>query len=239
MAAVGENVVGTLPPSRCFVLLPCLPDGPYATGDGTSFSTPQVSGLAALMLSAKRDLTPAQIIDIIKATATVVLPGTSPGWAGAGRINMLSALRAVKSNQPVGDPCTVQSVTDGESFTCTDGRKVRMLQMDAPDAGQCGGDWAKAALQYIFLAPGRTVYLRYDVLRLDPQGRTLAAPIWRGSDGADYNLAIVMVYVGLAKAADIGTGNVAYHDWSIASEHWAAAAAWNMWGARMPFTGGC
>jgi subtilisin family serine protease len=239
VAAVGEDVVGTLPRSRCFVLLPCLPDGPYAVGDGTSFSTPQVAGLAALMLSAKRDLTPGQITDIIKSTATALPAGDAPGWAGAGRVNMAAALRAVKSNQPVGDPCTVQSVTDGDSFTCTTGRQVRMLQLDAPVSGQCGADWAKAALQYIFLTPGRTVYLRYDGTKVDAAGRTLAAPIWRGSDGADYNLSIVLVYVGLARAADVGAGNVAYHDWAFASERWAAAAQWNMWGPGKPFAGGC
>ncbi len=239
VVAVGEGVVGTLPQSRCFVLLPCLSEGPYAVGNGTSFSTPQVSGLAALMLSARRDLTPGQITDIIKSTATALPPGDAPGWSGAGRVNMVAALRAVKSNQPVGDPCTIQSVTDGESFTCTTGRQVRMLQLDAPLPGQCGGDWAKAALQYIFLTPGRTVYLRYDGTKLDAQGRTLAAPIWRGADGADYNLSIVMLYVGLARAADVGAGNVAYHDWAFASEHWAAVAQWNMWAPAKPFTGGC
>ena len=72
-----------------------------------------------------------------------------------------------------------------------------MLQIDAPDIGQCGGDWAKAAMEFIFLTPGRTVYLhiRRDE-RLDATGRSLAAPIWRGNDGADYNLSIVLAFVG-------------------------------------------
>ena len=48
-----------------------------------------------------------------------------------------------------------------------------------------------------------------------------------------------MVFVGLAKAADVGTQNLIYHDWSLASESWARIAAWNMWAAGKPFTGGC
>jgi hypothetical protein len=239
VVAIGEDVVGTIPESRCFLFLPCLSSTPFATGSGTSFSAPQVSGLAALMLSMKRDLSPAQLTDIIKGSATAVPPGNTPGWAGAGRINMLAALKAVQSNRPPGDPCVVEAVVDGESFDCAGGRHVRMLQMDAPDPGQCGGDWAKAAAQGIFLTPGRTVYLRYDVTKVDGSGRTLAAPIWRGDDGADYNIAIVMVYVGLARAADVGAGNLAFHDWSFASEHWAAAAHWNMWAPGKPFNGGC
>jgi subtilisin family serine protease len=240
VVAVGEDVVGTLPESRCYVILPCLPGpGAYAIGSGTSFSTPQVSGLAALMLSLAPTLSPSQLTDIIKRTATPLPAGDTPGWAGAGRVNMLEALKAVQSNGLVGEPCTVELVVDGESFTCTGGRHVRMLQIDAPNPGQCGGDWAKAALQYIFLTPGRQVFLQYDATRTDTSGRSLASPIWRGDDGADYNLSIVMVYVGLARAADVGANNLIFHDWALASETWAHAAQWNMWGPGKPFVGGC
>jgi endonuclease YncB( thermonuclease family) len=152
---------------------------------------------------------------------------------------MAAALRAVQANRPPGEPCVVESVSDGETFTCAGGRQVRMLYMDAPDLGQCGGDWAKAAAQFIFLRPGSTVYLRRDLVGTDAQGRTLAAPLWRGNDGVDYNLSIVMVFVGLARAAEVGAGNVVYRDWAAGSEYWAAAARWNMWAPGKPFTGGC
>ncbi len=48
-----------------------------------------------------------------------------------------------------------------------------------------------------------------------------------------------MVYVGLARAADVGATNTTFHDWSFASETWAKAASWNMWAAGKPFAGGC
>jgi subtilisin family serine protease len=239
VVAVGENIIGPVPASRCDQIFVCVPGaGPFATGNGTSFSTPQASGLAALMLSVKHDLTPSQITDIIKESATALPPGDSPGWAGDGRINMLTALKAVQANHPPGDTCTIESVTDGERFTCAGGRHVQMLQAHTPALNECGGDWAKSASQFIFLTPGRTVYLRYDVNRASPQGDTLAAPIWRGADGADYNLALVMVYVGLARAKDVGAGNVLFHDWALSSEHWASAAQWNMWAPGKPFNGG-
>jgi endonuclease YncB( thermonuclease family) len=239
VVAVGQDVASTLSQTLCFVMLPCIGGGPYAQGSGTSFSAPQVSGLAALMISLRPSLTPTQIIDIIKGSATPLPPGTMPGWAGAGRINMLKALRAVQADHPPGDACVVQIVVDGDSFTCTGGPTVRMLQMTAPEGTQCGADWAKAALQNIFLTPGRTVYLQYDTTRRDSAGRTLAVPLWRGSDGTDYNLSIVMVYVGLAKAADVGTNNVQFHDWANASQTWAQTAGWNMWAPGKPFVGGC
>ncbi|MBI5289746.1 MAG: S8 family serine peptidase [Chloroflexi bacterium] len=236
VVAVGEDVVGPIGQSLCNVFLLCIGGQPYAEGDGTSFSTPQVSGLAALLLSLNRGLTPAQITDVIRNSATPLRAGET--GVGAGRIDMAAAVKAVQGNHPPGSACVVQSVEDGESFTCG-GQRIRMLQMDAPDLGQCGGQWAKDALANIFLTPGRTVYLRYDSTRVDPAGRSLAAPLWRGNDGNDYNLAIIMVYVGLAKASDVGAGNLAFHDWSFASETWARTVGWNMWAPGKTFAGGC
>lgn len=239
VVAVGQRIVGTLPASRCRVLAPCLSEGPYAEGDGTSFSAPQVSGLAALMLSVNPGLPAWRVIDIIKNSATALPPSGRPGWAGHGRINMAEALRAVRDDRAPGEACVVAAVIDGQRFTCQDGRKIRMLQIAAPVAPACGGDWAKAALAYIFLPPGRTVHLRYDVTRTGPGGEILAAPLVRGIDGADHNLSMVLVYVGLAKAADVGTEDTLYHDWALAAQAWAQQARWNMWGPGKPFTGGC
>jgi endonuclease YncB( thermonuclease family) len=89
---------------------------------------------------------------------------------------------------PAGDQCTVESVISGDTFTCTDDRTVRMLQIDAPEIGACGGAWAKAALQYIFLTPGRVVTLQTDTKRTNSDEEVLAAPLWTGFDGATYNL---------------------------------------------------
>jgi hypothetical protein len=134
--------------------------------------------------------------------------------------------------------CTVQEVLTGDSFVCSDGTRVRMLQIDAQDLNQCGGGWARAALANIFLPVGRQIVLDFDEDRNDG-GMTLAAPIARGTDGYDYNLSIVMVYVGLAKAATVGSGNVEYLDWANASQVWASVAQWNMWAPNKTYTGGC
>ncbi len=238
VSAVGQDVFGPVPASRCNVILPCVSQGPWAHGDGTSFSAPQVSGLAALMLSLNPGLSPGSIINTIEESATAVPPAGTPGWSGYGRANMAEALRAVRGNRPPGDPCVVASVIDGQSFRCQDGRTVRLLGMNTPVGYQCGAGWAAAALAGFFLPPGRTLYLRYDVTRSDGNN-VLAAPLWRGNDGADYNLAIVMVFVGLARSADVGAQNVILHNWSQAAESWARIASWNMWAPGKPFAGGC
>jgi len=140
---------------------------------------------------------------------------------------------------PGSELCTIQKVLTGDSFTCANGKTVRMLQIDAQNLDQCGGGWAKAALANIFLPVGRVVTLDFDAKKTDAAGNALAAPIARGTDGADYNLSIVMVYVGLAKAADFGDGNVKFLAWANASQVWASAAKWNMWAPNKTYTGGC
>ena len=132
--------------------------------------------------------------------------------------------------------CEVERVVDGDTFVCRDGPRVRMLQIDTPEMGTCGGQWAKDALAGIFLRPGTVVQLEYDAVRGDRYGRVLAAPIATGTDGAAYNISIVMVYVGLAKAAYYGD-NERYLDWARASETWARNAGWNMWARGGPFNG--
>lgn len=112
-----------------------------------------------------------------------------------------------------------------------------MLQINAPELAACGGEWARAALANFFLRPGTLARLDYDAVTTDQYDRTLAAPIVTGTDGADYNISIVMVYVGLAKAAYYGD-NAKYLDWANASEAWAKKAQWNMWAPGGPFNGG-
>lgn len=133
--------------------------------------------------------------------------------------------------------CTVDRVIDGDTFVCTDGVHIRMLQMNAPERGDCGGAWATSALANIFLRPGTSVQLDYDAVTTDRYGRTLAAPIVVGTDGSAYNISIVMVYVGLAKAAYYGD-NAKYLDWANAAEAWARSAQWNMWAPGGPYNGG-
>jgi TolB protein len=134
--------------------------------------------------------------------------------------------------------CTVASVMDGDSFTCADGKTIDMLQIDAPELGQCGGGWAKAALENIFLTPGRVVRLDFDRTRTAGVA-TLASPVARGTDGVDYNISIIMAYVGLAKSATVGASNTRFLDWANASQAWAQAAQWNMWAPGKTYTGGC
>ncbi len=63
----------------------------YTTGNGTSFSAPQVAGVIALMLEGNPQLTPAQIRDILQRTATP-LPAYYLHEVGAGMLNAQAAV---------------------------------------------------------------------------------------------------------------------------------------------------
>ena len=89
----------------------------------------------------------------------------------------LVALAAAASGTAAGDSGVVASVTDGDTLRLTDGRRVRLVQIDTPELG--GGEcYSRAArTQLLQLAgPGTRVRLTTDP-RLDPvdrYGRLLA-----------------------------------------------------------------
>lgn len=78
-----------------------------------------------------------------------------------------------------GITCVVAKLADGDSFTCTDGRKVRLLLMDAPELHQTPwGLMAKRQLEGL-AGPGTTLRLELDRNPTDRYGRTLAYA-WAG-----------------------------------------------------------
>lgn len=75
----------------------------YTTANGTSFSAPQVAGAIALMLEANPSLTPAQVKEILKRTATP-LASYFEHEVGAGMLNVHAAvLQAAFPGRRIGD----------------------------------------------------------------------------------------------------------------------------------------
>ena len=101
-------------------------------------------------------------VSLVVALATLELwgPAERPGWRQ-------------------GDRCTVALVVDGDTLRCRDGRKVRLIGIDAPEReqGEAGRLARLALLRY--LPPGRSARLERDVQATDRYGRTLAFA-WTG-----------------------------------------------------------
>lgn len=70
--------------------------------------------------------------------------------------------------------CVVKKFADGDSLTCVDGRKVRLLLIDTPEMQQKPwGLLAKRQLE-LLARPGTTLRLERDKTPTDRYGRTLA-----------------------------------------------------------------
>ncbi len=79
LAAPGEDVVGAVPPNG------------WAVGSGTSFSTPNVAGVAALIKTVRPEASPVEVAEVIFESVDP-LPGLAGKVASGGRLNAGSAV---------------------------------------------------------------------------------------------------------------------------------------------------
>lgn len=66
----------------------------HTCASGTSMAAPHIAGVVALMLDANPGLTPAQIKEVLRATARP-MPGYAEWEVGAGYVDALAAVDAV------------------------------------------------------------------------------------------------------------------------------------------------
>lgn len=88
----GKHVAITAPGVDILV---SAPDGAYTVASGTSFSAPQVSGIAALLLSRKPDMTPDAVREVLMSTARDLGPKGRDEQFGAGLVDAMAAISAV------------------------------------------------------------------------------------------------------------------------------------------------
>lgn len=107
---VGANDLSTIPPAY-------LPY--YTTSQGTSFSTPQVSGIVALMLEANPLLTPDDVVTLLRQTATPM--PYEERVVGAGYVDAHNAVRAAMSLTAVPHPANLFPLDDPNAPQIVDG----------------------------------------------------------------------------------------------------------------------
>jgi subtilisin family serine protease len=94
-------------------ILVAIPDGAYEVSSGTSYSAAEVSGIVALMLERKGDLTPDNVRDILMATAKDLgAKGRDPLF-GAGLADAYGALMLEQAPVTASAPPGIERVSAG------------------------------------------------------------------------------------------------------------------------------
>jgi endonuclease YncB( thermonuclease family) len=130
---------------------------------------------------------------------------------------------------PIAEDFRVEYVYDGDTVKLADGRRVRLLNLNAPEVetkvkrGEPGGEQAKEALKA--LVQNRQVRLEFDVERQDKYGRTLAYLFT--ADGIHVN--VELVRQGLAWA-NLHPPNLKYAEAILAAQREAESVKRGIWG---------
>jgi subtilisin family serine protease len=122
-------------PSPCNNVFPPDPDpspaaGRWAYGEGTSFSAPIVSAVAALVRQANPALVPGQVADVLKRSAS---PAMGPGWnefIGAGIVNAAGAVALARTYDTTPPTVTFTAVPE------TGGIQAALNATDTADPGK-------------------------------------------------------------------------------------------------------
>ncbi len=127
---------------------------------------------------------------------------------------------------------TVRSVADGDSFTLTNGERVRLLEIDAPEMVGAQSDLARQALAALVKFIGRKdVRLEPGPRMRDKYDRLLAYVFVEAEPGAaELFVNAELVRAGLARAKTWGGAGVRW-DAVLAAEAEAREAGRGMWAA--------
>lgn len=138
------------------------PDDRYATSYGTPFAAGIVGGAAALLLSQNPLLTPDWLTQLLQFGARPLPDADTPGWAGAGAIDLAASLRLVPAGyagaltvggEPAPDGTPVEAYVNDAlcasttSFTESGRASYALLVPAAALRGGCGSAGAAVELR--------------------------------------------------------------------------------------------
>jgi serine protease len=157
----------------------------YALYNGTSMATPHVSGVVALMLSAKSTLTPDEVTSILQSTARP-FPATC-SQCGSGIVNANAAVDAALGTVPPVDPPGTIAEVESNNTRATS-------QVIGTDNTTVNG---------VMGSSSDTDYYRVSL----PAGRTLVSTLTPNAS-SDYDLFVYNSNGALIGSSERGTGLV-------------------------------
>ena len=106
----GRHIAVAAPGAQILV---AIPDGGYEISSGTSYSAAEISGIVALMLERRHDLSPDKVRDILLATAKDLGPKGRDIMFGAGLADAYGALMAEVAPATAAVPRPIERVSTG------------------------------------------------------------------------------------------------------------------------------
>ena len=232
ISAPGSNIVqaeGCVSSGGCNNNIPgqnAANNGYSGRGSGTSYATPAVSGVIALVIEANPDLDPLQIKEVLKQTAerrgSATFPDIDPYWNKDFGYGMVDALGAVElaqylnsSNQSAGiDPWLQNHLLDvnvsGSTATITGHAWAQQGTIERVEFRHGHGDWSEATYDAPLeeLTPGQpfnwTVVL--DVDKLEHENHSFEV---RAVSGESTSLPVFAVVHGTGLALGEEGGSMA------------------------------
>jgi serine protease len=155
----------------------------YASAEGTSFATPHVAGVVALMQSARPAgslLTPAQVEQLLKANVTA-FPNGADQLLGTGVVNADAAVRAAIEHGGGGGVVGAQTYSNTTALNIADNKRTPTTSTIAV-AGRAGNA-PNNALVSVNIQHAYRGDLRIELLA--PSGRSYTLKKENGNDSAD------------------------------------------------------
>jgi serine protease len=156
----------------------------YALYNGTSMATPHVSGVVALMLSAKPTLTPDQVTSILQSTARS-FPATC-SQCGSGIVNANAAVDAAIGGTPPDPPGTIAEVEPNNSRAASQLISTDNTTVNGTIGSTSDNDYYRVSL---------------------PAGATLVSTLTPNAS-SDYDLYVYNSNGALIGSSELGTGAV-------------------------------
>ncbi len=213
LVAVGSNILTAAPTAG----------HSFTVGSGTSFSSPMVTGAAAILKAARPGLTVDQYRSLLINSAAELTPDTAPSdveFAGAGLLNVSSALNNTLAITPsslaygtssgtidLSRPLTITNIGGApDTFTVTvrsaNGSLTPVISADSFDLAPGDSRNITVRLQGTAVTPGS--YEGIISVRGAQTGSESRVPYWFAVPGTDVNAITILYTPDAAKANSTG-----------------------------------